>query len=74
MTRAPRLSERMRALNEAAEIAEARAAECTERWVRLARERPDDKPGASAEFVAAIEAKVIARLIRERMQNRRAKP
>jgi hypothetical protein len=74
MTRAPRLSARMRALHEATEIAEERARMCEARWVDLARGRPDDKPGAAAEFVAAVEAKLIARLIRERMQDRRKQP
>jgi hypothetical protein len=69
MTRAPRLSARMRALNEVAEIAEERA-----RLHRdLSREyRREGAPiAADREGTVAIEADWIASLIRERMQNRR---
>jgi hypothetical protein len=74
MTRAPRLSARMRALNEAAEIAEERARICRQTQARWELEYPEDKLGAATEHAAAGECDVVARLIRERMQNRRAKP
>jgi hypothetical protein len=72
MTRAPRLSARMRALNEAAAIAEERARLCRDAEAKYERE------GAVRIFIAtersaALEAELITRLIRERMQNRRAR-
>lgn len=63
MTRAPRLSARMRALTEAAEIAEGLARHCRE-LCKSDGDQPIDRQAAAV-------AELIACLIRERMQDRR---
>jgi hypothetical protein len=71
VTRAPRLSARMRALAEAAEIADLFAEEyCAKRDDACRAENGEAALTFARQAQACTE---IARLIRERMQNRRAR-
>lgn len=75
MTRAPSLSARMKALAEAAEIAEERALRSREAETDYEKCRTDRNARLlmHIERSAALEAELIARLIRERMQDRRTR-
>lgn len=74
MTRAPRLSARMRALEEAAQIAERRANHCREAADKWERDFPDRRLALVSLRAAHLEAVVIACQVRERMQEGRTKP
>ena len=62
-----RLTTRDRALDLAASIIEARAAEVERGYVKWRTKYPDDALGAATEPSAYLECVLLARLIRERM-------
>lgn len=62
-----KLTTRDRALELAASIIDARAAEIERGYVKWREAYPDDKIGAATERSAHLECVLLARLIRERM-------